>query len=81
MALASRLEALAGPSAPVLLIHGERDGVVPIAQARSTASALGGRANVLFGEAGHHLDPLFDEAIVRFVIDWIDARQVRGLPR
>lgn len=73
MALANRLAALATPSVPVLLVHGEQDGVVSIAQARGTASALHGRADALFGESVHHLDPLFDEAIVRSVVDWIAA--------
>lgn len=73
LSLAERLAALPASAAPVLLVHGEQDGVVPFAQALRTRAALKGRADALYAASLHHLDPLFDEALVGSVLDWLDA--------
>jgi pimeloyl-ACP methyl ester carboxylesterase len=48
--------------APIDVIHGEWDGVVPVDQARDLAAAAGARLWILPGRT--HLDPLLDRAVV-----------------
>ena len=57
---------------PTLLVHGTDDGVVPVAQARALADAMGPAADVILAPGVHHLDPLFDEALVEAVLRWLD---------
>lgn len=59
---------------PVLIVHGERDGIVPASQAQCLARAIG-VAPVLLPE-GHHLDLLWNGNVVRRIERWIRTNAV-----
>ncbi|MBI5548172.1 MAG: alpha/beta hydrolase [Deltaproteobacteria bacterium] len=63
----------AAPSLPVLVIQGAADGIVPVAQGREIAAALGPGARYLERADLHHMDPLFDERVIDAILDFIDA--------
>jgi alpha-beta hydrolase superfamily lysophospholipase len=71
MDLERRLVASPGPRPPVLLVHGERDGVVPVEQAHGLSRALGPRAQLNCVPGLHHLDPLLDRQVVHGLVPWI----------
>jgi len=65
---------------PILLLHGERDEVVPLASTRETIAALGSRAEVRDYPDGYHmLMRDLDRAVVWKDIDaWIKQHAVPG---
>jgi hypothetical protein len=73
---------LGGVAAPILILHGERDGIVPPAHARRLEQAAGGRARAVLLPASGHNDTyeaapeLYLEALRGF-IDTIE-RNVEG---
>ncbi len=81
LALVDRLRAAGGSLGPTLLVHGLDDGVVPVAQARALADAMGDAADVMLVPGVHHLDPLFDAALVEAVVRWLDDTVRRPRPR
>ncbi|MGH7378363.1 MAG: alpha/beta hydrolase, partial [Candidatus Methylomirabilales bacterium] len=54
------LEKIARVSCPVLVIHGDRDSIIPIAQGRKLFEAVPGRKAFLEVPGGDHNDPLWD---------------------
>lgn len=59
---------------PLLLVHGADDAIVPVEQGRALARALGPSRAVYLELAGrHHLDPLFDDALVDRIGDFVDG--------
>jgi len=57
------------PSPPaLLLVHGTRDGVIPVEQAHELSAALGDRATLLELPRLHHLDPLLDRKTVDTIV-------------
>ena len=75
MALPDRLRTLESP-APVLLVQGERDGVVPCSQARSLAESLGNVAQLNMEPGVHHLDPLLNRRGVQRILDWLQRLSI-----
>lgn len=69
--LRTRLRSVPPTGARVLVVHGEDDGVVPVAHARALAEALGPRGEGRFVRGVHHLDPLFDARLVGSILEWI----------
>jgi pimeloyl-ACP methyl ester carboxylesterase len=59
--------------APVLLIHGMRDRVVPHEQARMLAEALGSGVELWIYPRVTHLDSLLDPQVVAEVVQFIDG--------
>jgi alpha-beta hydrolase superfamily lysophospholipase len=70
--LPERLRHLSRPC-PILLLHGASDGIVPVAQGRALAAALGPTAHLRELPGRHHLDPLFDDQVVRLIADFVDG--------
>ncbi len=60
-------------SCPLLLVHGVRDGVIPVSQAQDLAAALSNRATVRLLPRLHHLDPLLDRETVTAIVQWMRA--------
>jgi len=54
-----------------LVVHGERDGVVPVEQAHRIARALGPCAELCVVPGVHHLDPLLDRDAVSGIVRWV----------
>jgi alpha-beta hydrolase superfamily lysophospholipase len=75
MDLLGRLPRQAPCPLPVLLVHGGRDGVVPPADSRRLAAALGGRAEARIFDGVTHLDPLLDRTVVAEIVRWIDGQE------
>jgi len=71
--LANRLRQ-SKPAFPITVVHGVNDGIVPVAQGRELAAALGERARYLELSSLHHLDPLFDDRVIAQIIELIEAR-------
>lgn len=63
----------ASGSCPTLLVHGSADGVVPAAQARALAAALGERAELRVLPGVTHLEPLLARDVVGQVLAWIEG--------
>lgn len=61
-------------AAPTLIIHGEKDPLVPVANARMLVSVIPGSEFHLVRGAGHIFLFDTDEAIPR-VLDWLDERR------
>jgi alpha-beta hydrolase superfamily lysophospholipase len=82
MALPARLAASRTP-ARVLLVHGGRDGVIPLQQLDVLAGALADRAEVARFPRASHMDPLFDEAVIERLLRWLGdvAPAYTGPPR
>jgi pimeloyl-ACP methyl ester carboxylesterase len=59
--------------APVLLIHGERDRLVPVAAARAAARANPGWTVVILPDAGHVPQLELPAQTARAVLDWLDS--------
>lgn len=75
------LPRLAGPLQrryPVLVVHGDGDGVIPVDQGRRIASALGERADLRTYPRVTHLDPLFTPAVVRDILGWLHRCGEKG---
>jgi len=70
MALPERLNTAEDPP-PVLIVHGERDGVVPCAQAGALAGALGSTTQRCLEPGVHHLDPLLNRRVVARIVHWL----------
>jgi pimeloyl-ACP methyl ester carboxylesterase len=65
----SRLEALGRLGIPVLVIHGEKDPLMPVENGRRTAAAIPGARLLVFPDMGHELPrPLWSE-IVRAIAE------------
>lgn len=81
MALEKRLDSIE-TALPVLLVHGERDGVVPCSQASSLAEALGSAAQLCLEPGVRHLDPLLYRRVVARIVRWLQElpRGSRSLP-
>ncbi len=63
---------------PLLLVHGTDDAIVPVEQGRALARALGpSRAVYLELPGRHHLDPLFDDALIARIGDFVDGCATR----
>jgi alpha-beta hydrolase superfamily lysophospholipase len=63
---------------PLLLVHGTEDAIVPVEQGRALATALGpSRAEYLELAGRHHLDPLFDDALIDRIADFVDGCAAR----
>lgn len=60
----------ASPQPPALIVHGSRDGIVDVSQARVLAESSGATLAVRTGL--HHIDILLDRATVRLIIHWLD---------
>ena len=69
-ALTERLRTATIPS-PVLIVHGERDGVVPCTQAGELAEAVGANARQNLEPGVHHLDPLLTPRVVTRIVHWL----------
>ena len=70
---ATRLDRLAPPDCPVLLIHGAEDRVVPPAQSEAAAAALGGVAELAIVPGEGHFDVLKPASESwRKVADWLE---------
>ncbi len=65
-------------SYPVLVLHGDGDGVIPVDQARRIAAALGDRADLRTYPRVTHLDPLFTPAVVRDILGWLHLCSEKG---
>ncbi len=59
--------------APVLLVHGERDRLVPVAAARAVASANPDWSLVVLPDAGHVPQLELPAETARAVLDWLDS--------
>jgi len=57
LASGSRLEALRGVATPTLVLHGERDPLVPVSAGRATAEAVPGARFVPIAQMGHYMPP------------------------
>jgi dipeptidyl aminopeptidase/acylaminoacyl peptidase len=66
--------ALAALEVPVLVLHGERDGVIPPAEARRIAAALGERAQLWLEPDGGHSCNNLHTRIRPAVADWVHDR-------
>lgn len=73
MELEPRLAAELRRSYPVMVVHGDGDGVIQVEQARRIAHALGERADLRTYPRVTHLDPLFTPAVVRDILDGLAA--------
>ncbi len=71
MQLTTRLPLRPDPSCPVLLIHGDADGVIPVQQARDLGQALGSAAHVEIVEGMTHLDPTLRRSVMTTLIHWL----------
>lgn len=69
MALDRRLQT---DGCPVLLVQGDRDGVVPAEQARCLAQIMGKRARLLAYTRVTHLDGLLDRRVVGDILQWVE---------
>lgn len=56
---------------PLLIVHGERDGIVPVSQAQCLGRAVG--VVPLLVSEGHHLDLLWNGSAVKRIERWIRA--------
>jgi len=61
---------------PVLLVQGDRDGVVPAEQARCLAQTMGKRARLMAYTRVTHLDGLLDRRVVGDIIQWVEQAGV-----
>jgi len=59
--------------APVLLLHGERDRLVPVAAARAVARANPAWSLVVLPDAGHVPQLELPEQSARIILDWLDG--------
>jgi pimeloyl-ACP methyl ester carboxylesterase len=58
------MEALANLTIPALVIHGEKDPLMPVENGRRIAAAIPGARLLTFPEMGHHLPrPLWPEMV------------------
>jgi len=63
--------------APVLIIHGERDALVPVAQARALHELHPGPTEIVTFPDGAHAD-LYDHGAAEVVLDWLDRLPARA---
>ena len=62
----------------VMIVHGARDGVIPVAQARQLAGALGDTTRLHIALGATHLDPLLNRTIVDEILDFTSSNIVPG---
>ncbi len=62
-----------GVRAPVLMLHGERDRLVPLAAARATARANPAWSLVVLPDVGHAPQLELPKETARAVLDWLDG--------
>jgi pimeloyl-ACP methyl ester carboxylesterase len=69
---------LASISAPVLLIHGEKDRLVPVAAARTAAATYPGWRSVILPDLGHA--PMLEkpQLVARLIDDWLHDDRAGG---
>lgn len=60
---------------PVLIVHGEKDGIVPVSQAECLGRALGVSPIIVSG--AHHLDLLWNQNVVKRIEQWIRLNATR----
>jgi pimeloyl-ACP methyl ester carboxylesterase len=65
-------EAMAGVSAPVILVHGERDRLVPIQAARRVARHNPGWQLVTLPGIGHTPQLETPHTVARHILAWLD---------
>jgi pimeloyl-ACP methyl ester carboxylesterase len=62
---------LAGVDVPVLVVHGEKDTIIPIAHAHRIAAELGTRATTRYDADGNHSCNNISTVVRPFVADWV----------
>jgi len=55
---------------PVVILHGSRDEVVPVAMGRALAAAVPGITYIEVAGAGHNDFPGLEELVVREIVKW-----------
>jgi pimeloyl-ACP methyl ester carboxylesterase len=69
-----RLRAVPSAVCPLLVVHGTRDGVIPVQQAKTLGEALGNRAKLKVFSALTHLDLLFTPAVIETIVGWVNQQ-------
>lgn len=64
---------------PLLIVHGEKDGIVPVSQAECLGRAVGATPFLVSGR--HHLDLLWNGDVVRRIDRWIRTNASQSRPR
>jgi len=77
LASGSREEALRGVSTPTLVLHGERDPLVPISAGRATAAAIPDARFVPMSQMGHYMPPQTWGPLIEHISDHI-SRSLHG---
>jgi pimeloyl-ACP methyl ester carboxylesterase len=60
-------------TAPVLMLHGEKDRLVPVAAARAAAKANPAWRLIVLNDAGHVPQLEWPEKVASAVLDWLDS--------
>ena len=60
--------------APVLVVHGERDTIIPVDHAHRIAAALGGHVETRYDPDGNHSCNNIATVVRPFVADWVADR-------
>lgn len=61
---------------PVLLIHGDRDRLVPVAAARTAAAANPKWDTVILHDIGHTPQLEYPDAVIHSVSRWLDRHEL-----
>jgi pimeloyl-ACP methyl ester carboxylesterase len=64
----------ASVDAPVLMIHGEEDAIIPVRWARATAAALPGWAFHALPGVGHMPQAERPDLVAKLVLEWLDTQ-------
>lgn len=72
--LVQRLRAVPSTVCPLLVVHGTRDGVIPVRQAKALGEALGNRAKLKVFSALTHLDLLLTPAVIETIVGWVNKQ-------
>ena len=72
--LEARLARRCAAAGSVLLVHGERDAIAPLAHARRLRIALGDRAGWLPVAGAGHFDPLLRPEVLAAIAAWLDRQ-------
>jgi pimeloyl-ACP methyl ester carboxylesterase len=70
-----RVELLKGLRLPTLVIHGDKDPLVPLEHGRHTAELVPGSQFKIIGGMGHNLEPRVAELVVAEMVPFIDATE------
>jgi pimeloyl-ACP methyl ester carboxylesterase len=62
-----------GLAAPTLILHGRRDGIIPVENAWRLQEAIGDKAELRIIDDACHLDPLLHTGAVGLLLDWLDG--------